>query len=121
MPIREKKYYRIGEVSKLTGVEAHVLRYWENEFPQIKPRRVARQRLYRHDDIETIRQIKELLYEKGFTIAGAKKYLQKKQDNSCPQKQNVAPSREHGNARDFIEEIKKELISIQDILTDENG
>ncbi|MGB9711947.1 MAG: MerR family transcriptional regulator [Dissulfurimicrobium sp.] len=75
MEKKGKKYYRIGDVSRLTGVDAHVLRYWEGEFRQIRPHRVARQRLYRPEDIELIGRIKELLYEKGFTIAGAKKQL----------------------------------------------
>jgi DNA-binding transcriptional MerR regulator len=72
---RKKKYYRIGEVSKLAGVEAHIIRYWESVFPSIKPRRSSRQRLYRAKDVDTILYIKKLLYEEGYTIAGAKKRL----------------------------------------------
>lgn len=70
-----KKYYRIGEVCKLVGLEAHIIRYWESAFPAIRPRRASKQRLYRAKDLETILVIKKLLYEEGFTIAGAKKKL----------------------------------------------
>jgi len=70
-----KKYYRIGEVSQLTGVEPHVLRYWESEFSEITPHRVSKQRLYRKEDIDTILIIKNLLHNQRLTIAGAKKQL----------------------------------------------
>jgi DNA-binding transcriptional MerR regulator len=74
--IPDKKYFRIGEVSSLTGLESYVLRYWETEFREIKPvRSRAGQRLYRKEDIAFVLYIKELLYEKRFTIAGAKQYL----------------------------------------------
>ena len=75
MPGKGKKYYRIGEVSELIGVEPHVLRYWEGEFRQIRTHRVAKQRLYRIEDIDFIRRIKTLLYDQGFTIAGARRHL----------------------------------------------
>jgi len=72
-----KRYYRIGEVSKITGVEAYVLRYWESQFRWMTPAKSrAQQRLYRKRDIDIILLIKRLLYQERFTIAGAKKKLQ---------------------------------------------
>jgi DNA-binding transcriptional MerR regulator len=73
----EKRYYRIGEVSRLTGIEAYVLRYWESQFRWMAPAKSrSQQRLYRKRDIEVIQLIKRLLYEERFTIAGARKKLQ---------------------------------------------
>ena len=72
----ERLYYRIGEVSRMTGLKPHVLRYWESEFKMIKPYKGGSlQRLYRKRDLELILKIKKLLYEDGFTIAGAKKKI----------------------------------------------
>jgi DNA-binding transcriptional MerR regulator len=72
----EKALFRIGEVSRLTGTKAFVLRYWETEFPALQPVKSASgHRLYRREDIETVFEIKRLLYEQGFTIAGARRYL----------------------------------------------
>jgi DNA-binding transcriptional MerR regulator len=69
----DKIYYRIGEVGRITGVNPHVLRYWESEFREIKPLKSrSLQRLYRKKDVDLILQIKQLLYEEGYTIAGAK-------------------------------------------------
>jgi len=71
-----KLYYRIGEVCGILGVEAHVLRYWESEFPSlVPPKNKAGQRTYRPRDIELLLTIRKLLYEEGFTIAGARKQL----------------------------------------------
>lgn len=75
-PKPSKLFYRIGEVSRITGLEPYVLRYWETEFPHIKPEKGnSRQRLYKQKDLDTILQVKELLYKQGFTIAGARKKL----------------------------------------------
>ncbi len=72
----ERTSYRIGEVATLTELEPYVLRYWESEFPALRPAKsLSGQRLYRRRDIETILTIKRLLYDEGFTIAGAKKRL----------------------------------------------
>jgi DNA-binding transcriptional MerR regulator len=74
--IPEKIYFRIGEVAHLVGVEPHVLRYWEHEFRSIRPTKSQRgQRVYSRRDVEHLRRIRSLLYEQGFTIAGAKKAL----------------------------------------------
>lgn len=78
--IPDKLYFKIGEVVSLTGIKAHVLRYWEAEFgADIRPvKSSGRQRLYRRQDIELILQLKNLLYRQGYTIAGAKKKLRSK-------------------------------------------
>jgi len=74
--IPEKSLYRIGEVSRLTETKTFVLRFWESEFPSLQPvKSPAGHRLYRREDIETVFTIKRLLYEEGFTIAGARKHL----------------------------------------------
>ena len=71
-----KRYFTIGEVSDLCGVKPHVLRYWEQEFPQLKPvKRRGNRRYYQRHDVEMIRNIRSLLYEQGFTIGGARQQL----------------------------------------------
>ena len=75
--IPDKMYFKIGEVSEITGLEAHVLRFWESEFKNIKPRRTSTgQRMYRKNDIQLILYIKHLLHNEKFTIQGARKYLE---------------------------------------------
>jgi len=75
-PIPAKRYFTIGEVSELCGVKAHVLRYWEQEFTQLKPvKRSGNRRYYQHHEVLLIRRIRELLYEHGFTISGARNRL----------------------------------------------
>ncbi|MCC5861740.1 MAG: MerR family transcriptional regulator [Gammaproteobacteria bacterium] len=76
-PIPGKRYFTIGEVSDLCGVKPHVLRYWEQEFPQLKPvKRRGNRRYYQRQDVMVIRQIRSLLYDEGFTIGGARQRLQ---------------------------------------------
>ena len=75
----DKMYFRIGEVSRLTGLKQHVLRFWETEFPSIAPKKMgSNHRMYRRKDVELILEIKHLLYEKRFTIEGARKFLETK-------------------------------------------
>jgi DNA-binding transcriptional MerR regulator len=75
-PIPGKRYFTIGEVSELCAVKPHVLRYWEQEFPQLKPvKRRGNRRYYQRQDVLIIRQIRSLLYEEGFTIGGARQKL----------------------------------------------
>ncbi len=75
-PIPGKRYFTIGEVSSLCGVKTHVLRYWEQEFPQLKPvKRRGNRRYYQHQDVLMIRQIRSLLYAQGFTLSGARQRL----------------------------------------------
>jgi DNA-binding transcriptional MerR regulator len=108
--IPEKRYFRIGEVSAIAGIEPYVLRYWETEFPKINPTRSrSGQRLYKRRDIEIILQIKDLLYQKRFTIAGAKRYLQQ-------------PHKESGLAAEdnqplTLEQLRAELLAIKDLLS----
>jgi DNA-binding transcriptional MerR regulator len=79
LQIPDKLYYKIGEVAKYTGIKTHVLRYWETEFKAIKPNKSrSNQRLYRKQDVELILRLKDLLYNQGFTIAGARKKLREK-------------------------------------------
>lgn len=75
-PIPDKLYFKIGEVAELTGVKPHVLRYWEAEFGAFRPQKSrSQQRLYRRKDIELVLQVKDLLYNQGYTIAGARRKL----------------------------------------------
>lgn len=88
-PIPAKRYFTIGEVSELCGVKPHVLRYWEQEFTQLKPvKRRGNRRYYQHHEVLLIRRIRELLYEQGFTISGARNRLdvrgEPKQDGAHP-------------------------------------
>ena len=111
MPGKGKKYYRIGEVSELIGVEPHVLRYWEGEFRQIRTHRVAKQRLYRIEDIDFIRRIKTLLYDEGFTIAGARRQI--------TEEQKMKDVGDRTNK--LLKEIRHELISIREMIGPNNG
>src|SRR5208282_6583969 len=90
--IPEKLYFRIGEVSELAKLPTYVLRFWETEFPQLKPTKSSTgQRMYRRKDVEYVMQIRKLLYEDGFTIAGAREKLREEvrlnrlQDQAPPQ------------------------------------
>lgn len=92
-PIPGKRYFTIGEVSDLCLVKPHVLRYWEQEFPQLKPaKRRGNRRYYQRIDVEMIRTIRSLLYEQGYTIGGARQRLVSDNDAMTPQelKQSVA-------------------------------
>src|ERR1700749_3083551 len=81
-----KLYFRIGEVASLVGVEPHVLRYWEREFRSIRPSKSAKgQRVYSRKDVENLLRVRDLLYRDGFTIAGAKKKLQRGPDDVEPE------------------------------------
>ena len=80
-PIPAKRYFTIGEVSELCGIKPHVLRYWEQEFTQLKPvKRRGNRRYYQHHEVLLIRKIRELLYEQGFTISGARNRLDGAED-----------------------------------------
>jgi len=86
-PIPAKRYFTIGEVSELCGVKPHVLRYWEQEFTQLKPvKRRGNRRYYQHHEVLLIRRIRDLLYEQGFTISGARNRLDDtlSQDSTLP-------------------------------------
>ena len=84
-PIPAKRYFTIGEVSELCGVKPHVLRYWEQEFTQLKPvKRRGNRRYYQHHEVLLIRRIRELLYEQGFTISGARNKLDSRVTEELP-------------------------------------
>ena len=84
-PIPGKRYFTIGEVSDLCGVKPHVLRYWEQEFPQLKPvKRRGNRRYYQRDDVMTIRQIRSLLYDQGYTIGGARQRMTDEDEGGNP-------------------------------------
>ena len=79
-----KRYFTIGEVSELCNVKPHVLRYWEQEFPQLKPvKRRGNRRYYQRQDVLTIRQIRSLLYDQGYTIGGARQRMEEEGDGSA--------------------------------------
>lgn len=94
-PIPAKRYFTIGEVSELCGVKPHVLRYWEQEFTQLKPvKRRGNRRYYQHHEVLLIRKIRELLYEQGFTISGARNKLDGADLKLVPDKKSNSVSNE---------------------------
>ncbi len=106
--IPAKRYFTIGEVSELCGVKAHVLRYWEQEFGQLKPlKRGGNRRYYQHHEVLLIRRIRELLYEEGFTISGARSRLDQQQlDSRHPEKTSAhTPSFDNAEIRRELGEI----------------
>jgi DNA-binding transcriptional MerR regulator len=106
-----KLYYRIGEVSEIVGVEPHVLRYWETEFRSIRPQKSRKgQRIYSRRDVEKLLRVKDLLYNHGFTIAGARKRLRDVMDKPA---QSEAPSRAASpEMRAALLEIRHEIVEM---------
>ncbi|MFV8756112.1 MerR family transcriptional regulator [Nannocystaceae bacterium ST9] len=101
----DKLYFKIGEVAEIVGVAAHVLRYWESEFPTIKPHKSrSQQRVYRRKDVETLLKIKHLLYDRKFTIAGARQELRKGAD-----KVESAPVSGPYKARQSLARVREQL------------
>ncbi len=95
-PIPAKRYFTIGEVSDLCGVKPHVLRYWEQEFTQLKPvKRRGNRRYYQHHEVLLIRRIRELLYEQGFTISGARNKLDTRNGEQLAPAEPVATPVQH--------------------------
>jgi DNA-binding transcriptional MerR regulator len=123
-PIPAKRYFTIGEVAELCGVKPHVLRYWEQEFTQLKPvKRRGNRRYYQHHEVLLIRRIRELLYEQGFTISGARNRLdgpdgddfKPDAESSSVQSAKVATQSSHNNSFDFAS-VKVELLEILNLL-----
>lgn len=122
-----EKRFKIGEVCRMAGVQPYVLRYWETEFPPLAPGKTGGgQRLYTQGEIDVILRIKELLYDEGFTIAGAKKKLEAELDESGalrtaePEPAEATPkkkSRPAPQARDAIGKIRRELEEILEMLS----
>jgi len=111
--IPAKRYFTIGEVSELCGVKPHVLRYWEQEFTQLRPvKRRGNRRYYQHHEVLLIRRIRELLYEQGFTISGARNRLDEASGSAR------ASSREHSEQAAVAADssLRKEIQSIIDLL-----
>ena len=102
-PIPAKRYFTIGEVSELCGVKPHVLRYWEQEFTQLKPvKRRGNRRYYQHHEVLLIRRIRELLYEQGFTISGARNRLD----------EHAAPADEQADSNHTVTATQVPLVDI---------
>ena len=140
--IPEKQYFKIGEVSEILNVESYVLRYWESEFKILKPTRTrARQRLYHKKDLELLMEIKHLLYDEKFTIAGAKKRLKEtKKQLAAEQKAkkggrvakirgafegaeaqvNSLAASDFADYREMLIEIRKELKDLRGLLEGES-
>jgi DNA-binding transcriptional MerR regulator len=112
-PIPAKRYFTIGEVSELCGVKPHVLRYWEQEFTQLKPvKRRGNRRYYQHHEVLLIRRIRELLYEQGFTISGARNRLDESVSASHTRgsaRAIAAETQQTGNLGNLRQEIKRVL------------
>ncbi len=115
-PIPAKRYFTIGEVSELCGVKPHVLRYWEQEFTQLKPvKRRGNRRYYQHHEVLLIRRIRDLLYDQGFTISGARNQLDElSTEGARPSKTRAAPAAaevrgpviaQNGNVRREIQHV----------------
>ncbi len=107
--IPNKLFFKISDVASLSGVEPHVLRYWESEFNELIPRKTASgRRQYNRRDIEIVMEIKSLLYEEGFSIAGAKKRLQKRKKTDTDRDKII----------EAVRQVKKGLVEILAILND---
>lgn len=120
----KKLYYRIGEVCEMVGVQPHVLRYWESEFPRLSPpKNRAGQRTYRPKDIEMLLQIRRLLYDDGFTIAGARKKLAESSGSASPGESGLSKpgpqipaDRPSQPARQRLNQVRRELENILTLL-----
>ncbi len=109
--IPDKLYFRIGEVARLCSLPAYVLRFWESEFPQLKPVKGSNgQRMYRQADVEKLLRIKKLLYDQGFTIAGARQHLKEEAKPARKQSGLPFPPRRAGD------DLKKVRQGLQEIL-----
>jgi len=112
--IPDKLFFRIGEVSTMLGLEPYVLRYWESEFPSLSPKKSGTgHRLYRRKDVELLLRIKHLLYEKRFTIDGARQYLH---DEAKSLHQKDIKQEQQALFSDPVPEIRKELTEILKLL-----
>jgi len=110
--IPDKLYFRIGEVATLCHLPAYVLRFWESEFPQLKPVKSSTgQRMYRHKDVESVLRIKTLLYEEGFTIAGARQQLRSEVKSEKKQAPLPFPARGHADLK-YIRQGLSEILTM---------
>ena len=105
-PIPAKRYFTIGEVSELCGVKPHVLRYWEQEFNQLKPvKRRGNRRYYQHHEVLLVRRIRELLYNQGFTISGARNRLEEGAVVSLSSQEKVEPQKAPLGLREELQSV----------------
>ncbi|RME23448.1 MAG: MerR family transcriptional regulator [Deltaproteobacteria bacterium] len=110
----DKIYFKIGEVAEIVGVEPYVLRYWESEFPALRPvKSKSQQRMYRKKDVELLLRIKKLLYEDKYTIAGAKKQLARGGDKNNGQMSLRLPD---GGQKDLLKKVERELEAMMKLL-----
>jgi DNA-binding transcriptional MerR regulator len=117
--IPDKLYFRIGEVSSLCRLPAYVLRFWETEFPQLKPVKSSTgQRMYRQRDVENVLHIKKLLYDEGFTIAGARQQLK---DEAKPQKRQSGLPFPKQDKSESLKKVRQGLQEILGILSKSKG
>ncbi len=115
--IPRKRYFAIGEVSELCDVKPHVLRYWEQEFPQLKPvKRRGNRRYYQQDDVLMVRRIRSLLYEQGFTIGGARQRLKELARNGYVANDVAADTAAHTAPHARNEEIKELRDELESLL-----
>jgi len=119
-PIPAKRYFTIGEVSELCGVKPHVLRYWEQEFTQLRPvKRRGNRRYYQHHEVLLIRRIRELLYEQGFTISGARNRLDESLSAAPARASSSAASSRPVDGRGVnLASLKQELKSVIELLAE---
>jgi DNA-binding transcriptional MerR regulator len=122
--IPDKLYFRIGEVSRLAGIKPYVLRFWETEFSSLGPKKSGKgHRLYRRKDVELVLEIKRLLYDKRYTIEGARKYLDSRSREVTAKSSAATGKPSHpqpglfGDAGPALEAIRKELIEILQLLS----
>ncbi|WP_119352478.1 MerR family transcriptional regulator [Azohydromonas sediminis] len=135
-PIPAKRYFTIGEVSELCGVKPYVLRYWEQEFTQLRPmKRRGNRRYYQHHEVLLVRRIRELLYEQGFTISGARNRLAESAGRAAPRHAGTVPAGAFDAAPPDVDpapvaaagdaaaaslspaQLRAELLSIRELLT----
>jgi DNA-binding transcriptional MerR regulator len=119
--IPDKLYFRIGEVARLAGIKPYVLRFWETEFPSLGPRKSGTgHRLYRRKDVELVLEIKRLLYEKRFTIEGARKFLDTRGKSEAAAPKALKPARVQrdlfSDSSSMIETVRNELRALADML-----
>ncbi|MBI2876726.1 MAG: MerR family transcriptional regulator, partial [Candidatus Tectomicrobia bacterium] len=116
--IPNKLFFRIREVTEITGIKPHVLRYWESEFSRLSPRKSrSGQRVYRKKDIETILKIKRLLYDERYTIVGAKKRLEEKEEERrLPEETLQCHSEAESKIADTLKALRQELQSLLSLL-----
>ena len=111
------KYYRIGEVARLTGLPAYTIRYWEQEFPELAPRKSSTgRRLYTEDDLELVRRIQSLLHTQGYTIRGAKELLEKSEGNP-----NIPTEDREARLLRKLIKIRKQLTELHKMLSDDDS